>query len=95
MIPSAGVAIAGLGALAALFSVRLFIGPTLHDRLLAAQSVALMVCLAIAALAVAAGRPDWVDAAIAAALGAFAALAAACKFLRDRSFQASAGERAP
>jgi multicomponent Na+:H+ antiporter subunit F len=87
MTAIASFAASGLALLTALFMVRLFIGPTLHDRLLAAQCVAVNACLLIAALATAAKRPDWVDAAIAMALGAFVVLAAGCKFLRYRSFQ--------
>jgi multicomponent Na+:H+ antiporter subunit F len=71
----------------ALTAARLFVGPTLHDRLLAAHCFALGACMLIAALAAAARRPDWADVAVALCLADFVVLAAACKFLRYRSFQ--------
>jgi multicomponent Na+:H+ antiporter subunit F len=80
-------AVIGLMITTALFLVRLFAGPTLHDRLLAAHCFAVSACLLIAALAAAARRPDWIDVGLALALCAFVVLAAACKFLRYRSFQ--------
>lgn len=67
--------------------VRLFAGPTLHDRALAAYSVMQRAALACAALAVAAGRPDWVEAAIALMFAAFVFNAAMLKAMRARTFQ--------
>jgi multicomponent Na+:H+ antiporter subunit F len=87
MIPM--LAAGGLMIMMGLALWRLFAGPTLHDRLLAAHLFAIGACVLLAALAVAARRPDWVDAGIAFALAAFVAAAASCKFLRYRSFQSA------
>lgn len=72
---------------------RVFAGPTLHDRLLAAYFFALAACALIAAIAAAARRPELADVAIGLALGAFAMLAAATKFLRYRSFPSALAPR--
>ena len=66
---------------------RLLNGPTLYDRALAASALVLRTALACAALAVAAGRADWVDAAVALFLAALTLNAAVLKFFRTRSFQ--------
>lgn len=66
---------------------RLFGGPTLYDRVLGANTVVQKAALACAALAVAAGRSDWVDVAFALVLGAFVFNVAVLKFFRVRSFQ--------
>ncbi len=81
--------VAAVGALiaAALIMTRLFAGPTLYDRALAAHGVVSKVALVCAALAVMAGAPQYVDVALALVLGAFVASAATLKFFRARSFQ--------
>jgi multicomponent Na+:H+ antiporter subunit F len=66
---------------------RLFTGPTLYDRALAASAVVLRAALACAALATAAGEAAWVDAAIGLVLAALVFNAAVLKFFRARSFQ--------
>ncbi|MBL8548415.1 MAG: cation:proton antiporter [Hyphomonadaceae bacterium] len=90
------IAISAAGVIAAAMAlalVRLFLGPTLHDRLLAAYAFALFACALVAAIAAAARRPDFVDVAIAMALGVFVLLTAAAKFLRYRSFQTALAPR--
>lgn len=72
---------------AALALPRLFSGPTLYDRALAASAVVLRASLACAALAVAAGEAGGVDAAIALVLATLVLNAAVLKFFRARSFQ--------
>ncbi|MEZ6024240.1 MAG: cation:proton antiporter [Hyphomonadaceae bacterium] len=80
-------AAAGVLIALALTLVRLFAGPTLYDRALAAKSAAIKLVLICAALAVAAGRADWVDAAFALLLAALVTTAAVLKFFRARTFQ--------
>lgn len=77
----------GVIAAAALSSPRLLFGPTLHDRAQAAASVATKAALVCAALAVAVGRAEILDAAFALMFGAFALNLAVLKFFRSRSFQ--------
>jgi multicomponent Na+:H+ antiporter subunit F len=77
-----------LAALA--FLPRLFAGPTLYDRALAAGSLVSKLALVSAALAVALGRADWLNLAFALLLGGFVANAAMLRFYRLRSFQAPA-----
>ncbi len=81
------VAAIGAALVMALALVRLATGPTLYDRALAANSVALRAALACAALAVAFGKTQWLDAAFALTLGALVVNAAVLKFFRARSFQ--------
>lgn len=83
LIAAAGAAIGVLLAL-----LRMFAGPTLHDRALGAYAVVVRAALACAAMAVLAGRSDWVDAAIALMLSAFVVNTAMLKLFRVRSFQA-------
>lgn len=84
LIAAAGAALTMMLAL-----VRLTAGPTLYDRALAANGVVLRGALACAALAVALGRSEWIDVALALALGALVLNAAVLKFFRARSFQPS------
>jgi multicomponent Na+:H+ antiporter subunit F len=79
---------AGVALVLALTLVRLHAGPTLYDRALAANSVVTKSALICAALAATAGRADFVDAAIALALGGFVLNAAILKFFRAGNFQA-------
>lgn len=93
MIPM--LAAAGLTLILALALVRLFNGPTLYDRALAANVVATAAALVCAAFAAFRQRPDLVDAALALVLGGFVVNVAVLKFFRARSFQpplARAGE---
>lgn len=81
-------AAAGAGVALLLALLRLFAGPTLHDRALAVYGVMQRAALACAALAVAAGRTDWLDAALALLFAAFVLNAAMLKAARARTFQA-------
>jgi multicomponent Na+:H+ antiporter subunit F len=81
-------AAAGVAITLALALVRLFAGPTLHDRTLAASAAIVRAALIAAAIAVSAGQAAWIDAAIALALGAFVVNTAVLKFFRARTFQA-------
>lgn len=81
-------AAAGVIVLLALALVRLATGPTLHDRVAAANGVALKAALAGAAIAVAARRSDWIDGALVLVLCLIVANAALLKFFRARTFQA-------
>lgn len=78
---------AAIALVMALTLPRLLNGPTLYDRALAASAMVLRAALACAALAVAAGRADWVDAALALVLAGLTLNAAVLKFFRARSFQ--------
>ena len=80
-------AAAGVLAALALTLVRLFAGPTLYDRMLAANSAAAKAALVCVALSVAVNRAEWMDAAFALLLGVFVANVAIVKFFRARSFQ--------
>lgn len=68
--------------------MRLFGGPTLYDRALAASSIISKAALVCAALAVALGESSWIDVAIALALGGLVLNIAVLKFFRVRTFQA-------
>lgn len=81
-----GIAI-GAAIVLALCLVRTFAGPTLCDRLLAANATAVKAALVAAAAAAAASRPDWIDAALALALALFVLNVAAAKFFRANTFQ--------
>jgi multicomponent Na+:H+ antiporter subunit F len=83
------IAAAAAGFALLLGLVRLFAGPTLHDRALAAKTVMIRAALVCAALAVAAGRQDWIDVAIALVLGALIIMVAVVKVFRARSFQSA------
>ena len=81
---------AAIGVLLALLLslLRMFAGPTLYDRALAANAVAVKAALICAALAVATRNEAGIDAAFALAFGVFVTSAAVLKFFRARSFQA-------
>lgn len=80
---AAGAAITlGLGL------VRLFVGPTLYDRALAANFIVMNAALICAGAAVAARRADGIDVALALLLGAFVVNVAVLKFFRAHTFQA-------
>jgi multicomponent Na+:H+ antiporter subunit F len=85
------IALVIAGAVALLLTLtlaRLFAGPTLYDRALAVNAVVFKAALICAALAVALGRSEAVDAAFVLVLGAFVLNAAALKFFRAKTFQA-------
>ncbi|MBN8606821.1 MAG: hypothetical protein J0L81_07875 [Caulobacterales bacterium] len=89
------VAAIGLCALALLMLVRLFVGPTLYDRALAAKALLAQGALLCAAAAVIGGDTRGVDVALALVLGALVLSVAVLKFFRAHSFQtplARAGE---
>jgi multicomponent Na+:H+ antiporter subunit F len=92
MIPLAGgVAIA---VAAVLVLARLFAGPTLYDRLLAALSLVGKAALICAALGALIGSSALVDAAITLAFASLVLSAASLKFFRTRTFQAPIGRSA-
>ncbi|MBC7768121.1 MAG: cation:proton antiporter [Phycisphaerales bacterium] len=67
--------------------LRMFAGPTLHDRALAVKTVMIRAVLVCAALATAAGRSDWLDAAFALAFAALVLMVAVMKVFRAGAFQ--------
>jgi len=81
--------LAAAGALLALALTlaRLFLGPTLHDRALAARAAMLKAALLCAAVAVAFAASAWLDAAFAILLCGLVTSVAVLKFFRARSFQ--------
>ena len=83
LVVAVGAAIAiGLSLL------RLFAGPTLYDRTLAANTIVLTAALVCAAGAWAARRSDAIDAALALMFAALVINVALLKVFRARSFQA-------
>jgi multicomponent Na+:H+ antiporter subunit F len=80
---AAGAAIALIVSL-----VRLFAGPTLSDRMLAANGVVIKASLVCAAAATAANRTDWIDVAFAFVFASVVVSAAVLKVFRVRTFQA-------
>jgi len=84
----APIAAAGAAFLLLLNMIRIFAGPTLHDRALAVNGTLTKAVLVCAALAVATGRTETADAALALALGAFLLGVAVLKFFRTGTFQA-------
>lgn len=80
------IALALVGA-SLLAMPRLFIGPTLHDRALAATALMTRAALAAAALAASRGDVAGVDVAIALVLAVFVVHVAILKFFRVHSMQ--------
>lgn len=78
----------GAGIALALCLIRLFAGPTLYDRTLAANGVVTKLAVVCAAAAVLAGRTDFVDAALAFVFALFVVNVAVLKFFKVRTFQA-------
>ncbi|MBX3509998.1 MAG: hypothetical protein KF700_02285 [Hyphomonadaceae bacterium] len=70
-----------------LWLVRLFAGPTLHDRALAANGVCMSAALACAAMSAATKQAPWAEAAFALVLAGVVLNVAVLKFFRMRSFQ--------
>ena len=92
MIPlAAGLTLA---VAAALVLLRLFAGPTLYDRLLAALSLLVHAALISAALGALLGVSVFVDLGIALAFASLLLAAASLKFFRTRTFQPPIGRRA-
>ncbi|MGQ0533145.1 MAG: hypothetical protein ACT4OF_10725 [Caulobacteraceae bacterium] len=81
-------AAAGAGVALLLCLIRVFAGPTLYDRTLAANGVVIKLAVITAAAAVIAGRAAWIDVAVAFALGALVLNVAVLKFFGTRTFQA-------
>jgi multicomponent Na+:H+ antiporter subunit F len=69
----------------ALVSVRLFAGPTIHDRLLALHAFLLAAALLGAAYAAAARQPEWLDFSIVLVLMDLPVVIVSLKFLRYRT----------
>ncbi len=78
---------AGAALLLALALVRMYAGPTLYDRALAAGAVITKAALICAALAAAAGRAEYVDVAFALMFCGLALNAALLKFFRAGALQ--------
>lgn len=83
----------------ALALARAFVGPTVYDRLLAVNVFGTKTVLLIAALGFLAGRPEFLDIALAYALINFVGIIAVLKFRRygeptkdERPDEADAGE---
>jgi len=66
--------------------VRLFLGPSLYDRVLAVNSFGTKTVLLISVLNFLMGRPDFIDLALLYALINFAGTVAILKFFRYRKF---------
>lgn len=81
----------GAAIAAGLALLRLFAGPTLYDRAMAANAVAAKAGVICAAVAVVAGRAAWIDAAFALVLGVFVTNVAIVKFFRAGTFQPPLG----
>ena len=82
------VVIAGVGIALVLTLLRLFAGPTLYDRALAAKLVVIEAALACAGAAVLLDTAAVVDVALALVFGALVLGVAVLKFFRARTFQA-------
>ena len=77
----------GLTAAMAIMLARLFAGPTLYDRVLAANSFGTKTVLFLLVFAAIVDRQDAIDIALLYALINFVATIAILKFFRYRSFQ--------
>ena len=71
--------------------IRLFIGPTLYDRVLAVNVFGTKTVLLIGVVGFLAGRPEWLDISLLYALINFIGTLAILKFFRYRRL----GDRAP
>jgi multicomponent Na+:H+ antiporter subunit F len=94
----AGLIAAVLFACGLACAARALLGPSLHDRVVAAHAFAAASALAAAALGAAEAEPAYVDLAFAILLADALAVIVAFKFLRRRSMQTplailSAGQR--
>ena len=79
----------GLVISMALMVIRLFLGPSLYDRVLAVNSFGTKTVLLIGAMGFVTARPEWLDIALAYALINFVGTIAILKFFRYRTFQVS------
>lgn len=79
----------GLVVSMALMVIRLFLGPTLYDRVLAVNSFGTKTVLLIGAMGFVTQRPEWMDIALSYALINFVGTIAVLKFFRYRTFQVS------
>lgn len=70
-----------------LLMIRVFVGPTLYDRVLGLNSIGTKVVLLLALVGFLMGRPDFLDIAILYSLINFVSTIAILKFFRYRSFQ--------
>ncbi|MHA6289234.1 monovalent cation/H+ antiporter complex subunit F [Maricaulis sp. CAU 1757] len=77
----------GLAGAMAIMLARLFAGPTLYDRVLAANSFATKTLLLLLVFAALVGRQDAIDIALLYALINFVATIAVLKFFRYRSLE--------
>jgi len=75
-------AIVGLLVTMAIAVYRAAAGPTVFDRILAANAFGTQTVLLIAVSGFHAGRPDWLDLALVYALMNFIGVIAVCKFAR-------------
>jgi multicomponent Na+:H+ antiporter subunit F len=78
----------GAGIALLLCAVRLFAGPTLYDRTLAANGMIIKLAIIVAAAGVVMARGAYIDAAIAFVLACVVVNVAVLKFFRSRSLQA-------
>jgi multicomponent Na+:H+ antiporter subunit F len=76
------IALAGLLTTMALAVIRAAAGPTVFDRILAANAFGTQTVLLIAVSGFYSGRPEWLDLAIVYALMNFIGVIAVCKFTR-------------
>ena len=86
-------AAAGVSLALVLSLVRLFVGPTLYDRALAAHPVAVQITVICAAGAAVAVRAAWLDVALAFVFALLITSTEVLKYFRARSFQAPLARR--
>lgn len=82
-----GIAVTLLFVAMGLSLIRILMGPTLYDRVMAVNSFGAKTVLLLGTLGYFMGRPDFLDLAILYALINFVATIAVLKFVRYRSFQ--------
>ena len=73
--------------------IRLFIGPSLYDRVLAVNVFGTKTVLLIGVVGFLTGRPDWLDISLLYALINFISTLAVLKFFRYRRLGDAAGNR--
>ncbi|MDH5672490.1 MAG: monovalent cation/H+ antiporter complex subunit F [Myxococcales bacterium] len=78
------VALVGILITMAMALLRAVLGPTVFDRILAANMMGTKTILLIAVSGFATGRPEWLDLALVYALVNFASTIAVLKFVRFR-----------
>ena len=82
-----GVAVTALCIALGLSLIRILMGPTLYDRVLAVNSFGTKIVLLLGVLGFFMGRPAFLDLAILYALINFVSTIAVLKFVRYQSFQ--------